>query len=95
MYSWANKTREYATFLKGGYFEVPNSTAIIVLSSRELTAEQIATNATLSAEKATETGNSLTMFIIFFASVDIGFRIFDYSSNEKKNQPCKQELEEP
>jgi hypothetical protein len=86
MRDFESRTGKYVGY--GGYLTIHNSTKIIVNSSEVNAAE-------LSAERAIATGNSLAWFIIFFASLDIGFRFYDYSSDEKENHRCEREPEEP
>lgn len=59
-------------------FVVHNTTSILVESSRTVAAEK-------SAEWATQQEISLTWIIISLASLDVGFRVYDYSFYEKKN----------
>ena len=86
MLDWERASGKYVGY--GGYLTIPNSTQIVVGSS-------VANAAEASAEKATETGNSLAWFIIFFASLDVGFKFYEYSSKEEKKQRRKGKSTQP
>jgi hypothetical protein len=65
---------------------VHNSTSILIESSRAITAEE-------TAQEATQVEISLTYFIIFLATADIGFTVFDYSL-DKHQEPTRTTYDE-
>jgi hypothetical protein len=67
---------------------VHNTTGILVESARTIAAEK-------SATWATQQEISLTWIIVSLASLDVGFRVYDYSFYEKKNPTENASDEEP
>lgn len=77
MSAYAAQSRNIQPLLAAGWFDAPNVTSIPIESSRTIAAES-------NALQASQEEVSLEWLIVFLASLDVTFRIFDYSLYEKE-----------